>query len=53
MSVSKGKLLRENNKWGSIIKDDNFLITCADRANWMADQTSSCSAKQNELLGFT
>ena len=28
--------ITKNNKWGGFIKDDNFMITCADRANWMA-----------------
>ena len=31
----RGKITK-NNKWGGIIKDDNFKITCADRENWMA-----------------
>ena len=28
--------ITKKNKWGGIIKDDIFMITCADRANWMA-----------------
>ena len=31
----RGKITK-NNKWGGIINDDNFMITCADRENWMA-----------------
>ena len=27
---------KKKNKWGGIIKDNNFMITCADRENWMA-----------------
>ena len=27
---------KKNNKWGSITKDNNFMIICADRSAWMA-----------------
>ena len=43
---SRGEITK-NNKCGSIIKDDNFMITCADRSTWMAGLI-----KLPHILGF-
>ena len=40
-------IITKNNKWGSIIKDDNFMITCADRSTLMAGLI-----KLPHILGF-
>ena len=43
---SQGEITK-NNKCGSIIKDDNFMITCADRSTLMAGLI-----KLLHILGF-
>ena len=43
---SRGEITK-NNKCGSIIKDDNFMITCADRSTLMAGLI-----KLPHILGF-
>ena len=44
--LSRGEITK-NNKCGSILKEDNYMITCADRSTWMAGLI-----KLPHILGF-